>query len=198
MVLHVEIFFIYFVFVVKQKTAYEMRISDWSSDVCSSDLLGSSAEILVDAYYADRDGDQWIQSSLVSKTLQSTGAKSRGINPALIFYLPNEMSLRFYGAFGQNESRYGNNFFSLDTGLQTSFYHEEYVNKSESAGLELEGQLGTLPGGTARFSAGAGYRKSGFTYTVQPSGGVIDDRSNQSRYAYGEVDLPLLVEDQKI
>ena len=23
---------------VKQKTAYEMRISDWSSDVCSSDL----------------------------------------------------------------------------------------------------------------------------------------------------------------
>src|SRR3546814_12926086 len=24
---------------VKQKTAYEMRISDWSSDVCSSDLL---------------------------------------------------------------------------------------------------------------------------------------------------------------
>src|SRR3546814_2958241 len=26
------------VFVVKQKTAYEVRISDWSSDVCSSDL----------------------------------------------------------------------------------------------------------------------------------------------------------------
>src|SRR3546814_6779917 len=29
-------------FVFKQKTAYEMRISDWSSDVCSSDLTGSS------------------------------------------------------------------------------------------------------------------------------------------------------------
>src|SRR3546814_5050559 len=26
-------------FFFKQKTAYEMRISDWSSDVCSSDLL---------------------------------------------------------------------------------------------------------------------------------------------------------------
>src|SRR3546814_6950087 len=26
-------------FFLKQKTAYEMRISDWSSDVCSSDLL---------------------------------------------------------------------------------------------------------------------------------------------------------------
>src|SRR3546814_1525627 len=27
-------------FFFKQKTAYEMRISDWSSDVCSSDLSG--------------------------------------------------------------------------------------------------------------------------------------------------------------
>src|SRR3546814_3240977 len=34
------LFFSYFsvVFFFKQKTAYEMRISDWSSDVCSSDL----------------------------------------------------------------------------------------------------------------------------------------------------------------
>src|SRR3546814_8058764 len=28
------------IFFFKQKTAYEMRISDWSSDVCSSDLSG--------------------------------------------------------------------------------------------------------------------------------------------------------------
>src|SRR3546814_6992284 len=28
------------VFFFKQKTAYEMRISDWSSDVCASDLVG--------------------------------------------------------------------------------------------------------------------------------------------------------------
>src|SRR3546814_17610626 len=30
-------------FCFKQKTAYEMRISDWSSDVCSSDLIGDAA-----------------------------------------------------------------------------------------------------------------------------------------------------------
>src|SRR3546814_20134145 len=29
-----------YLFFFKQKTAYEMRISDWSSDVCSSDLVG--------------------------------------------------------------------------------------------------------------------------------------------------------------
>src|SRR3546814_2349433 len=32
------------VFFFKQKTAYEMRISDWSSDVCSSDLLPPRAD----------------------------------------------------------------------------------------------------------------------------------------------------------
>src|SRR3546814_9590126 len=34
-----------FCFFFKQKTAYEVRISDWSSDVCSSDLLLDLAEV---------------------------------------------------------------------------------------------------------------------------------------------------------
>src|SRR3546814_4043457 len=33
-----------FFFFCKQKTAYEMRISDWSSDVCSSDLGACDAQ----------------------------------------------------------------------------------------------------------------------------------------------------------
>src|SRR3546814_17748986 len=33
------------VFFFKQKTAYEMRISDWSSDVCSSDLIAAIGAI---------------------------------------------------------------------------------------------------------------------------------------------------------
>src|SRR3546814_6548114 len=35
-VLHISVSLFFF---FKQKTAYEMRISDWSSDVCSSDLF---------------------------------------------------------------------------------------------------------------------------------------------------------------
>src|SRR3546814_13811814 len=40
-------------FFFKQKTAYEMRISDWSSDVCSSDLLGLDALLPVDTPIED-------------------------------------------------------------------------------------------------------------------------------------------------
>src|SRR3546814_1187162 len=39
----------YVLFLFKQKTAYEMRISDWSSDVCSSDLQEIDARGLVAA-----------------------------------------------------------------------------------------------------------------------------------------------------
>src|SRR3546814_8452120 len=38
-------FYVLYVFFFKQKTAYEMRISDWSSDVCSSDLAAICAGI---------------------------------------------------------------------------------------------------------------------------------------------------------
>src|SRR3546814_2257837 len=42
-------------FFFKQKTAYEMRISDWSSDVCSSDLRRDSHELMADIFnYLDR------------------------------------------------------------------------------------------------------------------------------------------------
>src|SRR3546814_7774815 len=44
------LFCCYCLFFFKQKTAYEMRISDWSSDVCSSDL-----EIMIDRRFGDAE-----------------------------------------------------------------------------------------------------------------------------------------------
>src|SRR3546814_1835775 len=54
--------FLFFFF--KQKTAYELRISDWSSDVCSSDLLLDDAERLQFGLVADQpavEGDARVQ-----------------------------------------------------------------------------------------------------------------------------------------
>src|SRR3546814_2970490 len=45
----------YRVFCFKQKTAYEMRISDWSSDVCSSDL--ETAQV-----FFERDGQRFFRT----------------------------------------------------------------------------------------------------------------------------------------
>src|SRR3546814_1476650 len=43
------VFFCLFFF-FKQKTAYEMRISDWSSDVCSSDLKSAAVRLRADGH----------------------------------------------------------------------------------------------------------------------------------------------------
>src|SRR3546814_1734587 len=46
-----------FFFFCKQKTAYEMRISDWSSDVCSSDLPTDRTRIKLVGFYAKSRSD---------------------------------------------------------------------------------------------------------------------------------------------
>src|SRR3546814_8502083 len=55
-------------FVFKQKTAYEMRISDWSSDVCSSDLI---------TVQADRDGDERTRQALLGGTVRNARQHKR-------------------------------------------------------------------------------------------------------------------------
>src|SRR3546814_8825247 len=49
------LFGMYLVFFFKQKTAYDMRISDWSSDVCSSDLF-----FIVEARFYDHLNDMLV------------------------------------------------------------------------------------------------------------------------------------------
>src|SRR3546814_2701255 len=57
-------------FFFKQKTAYEMRISDWSSDVCSSDLYEDRAR-----YYADPHFSNVPVEWLISKEYAAERAK---------------------------------------------------------------------------------------------------------------------------
>src|SRR3546814_6234057 len=65
-ILYLVLYFVFFFFFFKQKTAYEMRISDWSSDVCSSDL----------SLYANGDGYTLF-------TYTGTGAVSAQAAPTL-------------------------------------------------------------------------------------------------------------------
>src|SRR3546814_1693582 len=72
-------------FFFKQKTAYEMRISDWSSDVCSSDLIGRRDLLheLADLEHLGRPGNQLTERVVVPRPQQ----------PAVfLFYLIQMMS----------------------------------------------------------------------------------------------------------
>src|SRR3546814_8229509 len=59
-------------FFFKQKTAYEMRISDWSSDVCSSDL---SKQIVIESHGWSLD-ERWDkQAALLPQVFMSADAR---------------------------------------------------------------------------------------------------------------------------
>src|SRR3546814_2156156 len=73
-----------FIFVFfKQKTAYEMRISDWSSDVCSSDLIAGLPAVAVLVFLARAAG---------------AGGVARGV-------LPGRRIVRVDGGVARSEER---------------------------------------------------------------------------------------------
>src|SRR3546814_12569845 len=57
-----------FFFVCKQKTAYDMRISDWSSDVCSSDLRSANAAKEIKGLINDSEAKVRSGSELVNQS----------------------------------------------------------------------------------------------------------------------------------
>src|SRR3546814_3804564 len=63
-------------FFFKQKTAYEMRISDWSSDVCSSDL------------HEQPHGLDRVRVCVVHRLMESCGATAKALVPLVGFVEP--------------------------------------------------------------------------------------------------------------
>src|SRR3546814_9762266 len=72
------VYYFYFFF-FKQKTAYEMRISDWSSDVCSSDLCNMDIGTLENGIGQDRsrDADKDVHEDAVTHVHQLAGEPAR-------------------------------------------------------------------------------------------------------------------------
>src|SRR3546814_4576953 len=70
-----------FFFVFKQKTAYELRISDWSSDVCSSDLVVSRSVTLGQTVAGDAELFRVANLSRVSVTVALSPADAGKVRP---------------------------------------------------------------------------------------------------------------------
>src|SRR3546814_10542580 len=110
-------------FFFKQKTAYEMRISDWSSDVCSSDLVASVApdglrtellDVLAQrcrrislACTQARFGAVWIAyprpSRLgVDRFLALLGAHARGVGATMVVGVGTALTVAWLDAAGRD------------------------------------------------------------------------------------------------
>src|SRR3546814_10814878 len=83
-------------FFFKQKTAYEMRISDWSSDVCSSDLghRGNVCEIEPAAEgsgTATRETSQSVRRCRFEQRPAANAAQNRGSSQAFLRFFNGQI-----------------------------------------------------------------------------------------------------------
>src|SRR3546814_5180489 len=86
------VMFLFFFF--KQKTAYEMRISDWSSDVCSSDLLIRAQPLISETL--EREEVKFRQT--LDKGLRLLDEATVGMSEGAT--LPGDVAFRLYDTFG--------------------------------------------------------------------------------------------------
>src|SRR3546814_6322737 len=81
--------FFFFFFFFKQKTAYDVRSSDWSSDVCSSDLGGGARRRAADARVEERSLPRRAVAALAAgcryrcKVARCHPTRHLGIEPAV-------------------------------------------------------------------------------------------------------------------
>src|SRR3546814_3646826 len=100
MILYFMCLLLFFFF--KQKTAYEMRISDWSSDVCSSDLEGNYLDTLTSANFVFATASPTNQAPVLSTPLLDQNATENTpfsyVVPATSFTDPDNDSLSYTAA----------------------------------------------------------------------------------------------------
>src|SRR3546814_10204082 len=127
----------YFCF-FKQKTAYEMRISDWSSDVCSSDLAslafhpqalpGLEAELV------------WFDIDYTDRVVEPITSFSQALsNPAFFEFVQLNPSPDEQAAIVASADQLFN-FSGLpyDPGMVVAFVDARYINRSEEHTSELQ------------------------------------------------------------
>src|SRR3546814_6380359 len=82
----------FFFFFLKQKTAYDMRISDWSSDVCSSDLLSKKRD-------AD-DGQEQLSDENDGLPLIGRSAAMQEVYRTIARVISNDLTILVLGESG--------------------------------------------------------------------------------------------------
>jgi len=158
--------------------------------------LGDIGELRLDTFRTERDavtdlayaGDY---EHYVPKTTTSL------ISPSLGLFLPGDWTLSIDGAWGKEDTDARNTVVTPATGTPT-LSRTAYRNRSRGYEVGAEGPLFSLPGGEARLAVGAGYRSNAFQNRSLISGYTQVDGDVSSRFAYAELNLPLIAPEQDI
>lgn len=153
--------------------------------------LGDYAEFHLDALRSKRD-QRYDMVSSGTNFHATPNTTTSLLSPGIDFSLPGDWTLFVGGTWGKDEHMQIQSTVDLATGVSTPQNHACYCNESRSYEIGGEGRVFDLPAGEARLALGAGYRENEFEKFEH----LTDTRETQgresSRFAYGEISVPLL------
>ena len=159
--------------------------------------LGDAAELHLDALSSGRDIDT---ATAYASVYYPYRAKTNTtlVAPSLELWLGDDWTLTLGGAVGKDKTSFAQPTASRAAGAIPTNSLGAYSNKSRTYEIDAEGPLFTLPGGEARLATGAGYRYNGFLNTNISGNTINADGDESSRFAYAELNLPLVGPEQGI
>src|SRR3546814_11322903 len=124
-------------FFFKQKTAYEMRISDWSSDVCSSDL-----------------------NARTNGALFQMKVASWSVTPTMKLQLPSDWRLDLSGTIGRSQTNIASqNYVTGAIASTTGGFYDNRIRAIELPGRSEERRVGKECVSPCRFRGSPNHKK---------------------------------------
>ena len=159
--------------------------------------IGSGLKANVDLMYKDGQQDV-IAGFLGGQPHTASGAAVRAdtqswlISPSLTANLGASWSVHLLSSFGADKSESHSDIFAVGSVFGASY--RQYDNDAQSAELNADGPLFSLPAGDVRVALGGGYRRTGIKLTTTTLGVTSNALSQHSENGFGfaEVLVPIL------
>lgn len=158
--------------------------------------VGAVAELRLDAFRTRRSQRYSVYNDVGNQFVSATPETMTWmVSPGIEWFLPNDWTMSVAGAWAHNRHDQHQSTQRLATGA-VSVTDTCVCTDSRVVELGAEGPLFALPGGDARLAVGAGHRRNGFLEYNHVTDKAMIEGSEASRFAYVELNLPLLGPDQ--
>lgn len=162
--------------------------------------IGDVVEVRLDALRSEREQLYYSYYGGVSAYYNhfTPETMTTFISPSIDIFLPRDWTLSIGASLGEDERVQYETRVTLATGISQLRVSNCYCNESRTYEIGAEGPLFSLYGGDARLAVGTGYRENEYQQINNLTGAITNSGDEGSRFAYAEINLPLIGTDQEI
>jgi iron complex outermembrane receptor protein len=153
--------------------------------------LSDDLTVFAEGLYTSRSSNS-VNNSTVATSYFDTDVTQYGISTGMKAVLPQNWTAAVDATFSRDRDTLDGEDFSDTNGLLTSADIQTQQNDLWIAEARAGGPLFNLPSGPVGFATGAGFRSEEFKAVYSNSAVADSDASRHVRYAYGELQIPVI------